>query len=467
MKRNCIGKAPLCPLGISLQGGEKSSLRHFDWSAAKWRNLLNRVSKSKDLTTLISQFSATLEMRGIAKYVQSALLLLTVLLLVSCQPKPKKDHHDIGKVEVDAKLKALIAPSNEQVVAKAAVVEASYESKILTAEVQGIVNYDTRSETNVASRVGGRLEKLYIKYNYQPVKKGELLFEIYAPDLAAAQQELIYLSQSVGDQELLAQAKQRLLLLGMNHQTIQQVLQTKKVNYRIPVYSPADGYILEKQLANNNAISSTAPINAESSGGDGMSGMSGGGNSATSSSVPTPQVDNSPIMLREGQYVNAGQSIFTIYRADQLLAEFALKPSLGSMVKKGSKLAFYKTTDKEDTFQTSTIGLIQPMIKAGENFTVARVYLNKGQFKTGDILTAKIPVLVPQSYWLPESAIVNIGAQSMAFKKDKGVFISMNLNTGLRMNGMVQVKEDINSLDFAKNAAYLVDSESFIRVKSN
>ncbi len=462
MKRNCIGKAPLCPLGISAQGAEKKSSRHFDCNAVEWRNLWTLKPDSKDLTALISQFSAMLEMTNTVKGLQSALILAIVLFFASCQTKPKKDHHDIGKVTVDSSLKALIAPSNEQVVAKAATVKASYETKIFTAEVQGMVNYDTRSETSIASRVGGRLEKLYIKYNYQPVKKGQLLFEIYAPDLAAAQQELIYLSQSAGDERLLAQAKQRLLLLGMSHQTIQQVLQTKKVNYRIPVYSPADGYILEKQLANNNAAAASAP--SSESGGDGMSGMSGGSGTA-SSAAPTPQVENSPVMLREGQYVNAGQSIFTIYRADQLLAEFALKSTLGTLIKKGSKLAFYKTTDKENTFQTSIVGLIQPMIKAGENFTVARIYLNKGSFKAGEILTAKIPMLVPQSYWLPESAVVSVGAQSTAFKKENGVFVSINLITGLRMNGLVQVKENIHNMEFAKNAAYLVDSESFIKAK--
>ncbi len=456
MKRNCIGRAPLCPLGISPQRGENSNNRHFDWSAAEWRNLLNRLSIFKD-------FSAVLEMTNVEKVLQSLLILVTVLFLASCQTKPQKDHHDIGKVEVDSSLKALIAPSNEQVVAKAAVVKASYETKIFTAEVQGIVNYDNRSQTSIASRVGGRLEKLYIKYNYQPVKKGQLLFEIYAPDLAAAQQELIYLSQSAGDEHLLAQAKQRLLLLGVSNQTIQQVLQSKKVNYRIPIYSPVEGYVLEKTLANNNAALTAS---SSESGSDGMSGMSGGSGNATASAAPAPKVDNSPMMIREGQYVNAGQSIFTIYKADQLLAEFALKPSLGTLVKKGSKLAFYKTADKEDSFQTSTIGLIQPMIKAGENFTVARVYLNKGRFKAGEILTAKIPVLVSQSYWLPETSVVSIGAQSVAFKKENGVFVSMNLNTGLRMNGMVQVKEDIANVVFAKNAAYLVDSESFIKVES-
>ena len=455
MKRNCIGS-----LGRhSDVGGNRKSIEKTNNSS-----LFNSPSKGRHRAHMATYISPSLRGQG-EEAIKYLFVLLITFFLTSCQTKPKKDHHDIGKVEVDAKLKALLAPSNEQVVANTEIVKASYESKIFTAEVQGMVNYDTRSETSVASRVGGRLEKLYIKYNYQPVKKGQLLFEIYAPDLAAAQQELIYLSQSVGDERLLAQAKQRLFLLGMNHQTIQQVLQTKKVNYRIPVYSMADGYILEKTLANNNANAADAPISG--SGGDSMSGMSGGGGSTAPSTAVSSQIENSPVMLREGQYVSAGQSIFIIYKADQLLAEFALKPSLGALVKKGSKLAFYKTADKEGSFQTSTIGLIQPIIKAGENFTVARVYLNKGKFKAGEMLTAKIPVLVPQSYWLPQSAVVNIGAQSMAFKKENGVFVSMSLNTGLRINGMVQLKEDVNNMEFAKNAAYLVDSESFIRTQTN
>jgi membrane fusion protein, copper/silver efflux system len=400
---------------------------------------------------------------GFALLSRLLLLMAIVLLSDSCKPKPKASHPDIGKVTIDSTLKALIEPANQQVVGKTALVKPSYESKILTAEVQGMVTYDTRGETSVASRVAGRLEKLYIKYNYQPVQKGQLLFEIYAPDLAVAQQELIYLSQSDGDEHLLAQAKQRLLLLGMSGQTIQQVLRTKKVNYRIPVYSPVSGYILEKEVANNTANASVP--GTESSGGDGMAGMGGTGTGSSSAQTTTSAVQNTAVLLREGQYVNAGQSLFTIYKADDLLAEFALKPDLAALVKKGSKLAFFKTTDKQRTFTTASVGLIQPLVKAGENFTVARVYLAKGGFKAGEILTAKIPVLVAQSYWLPETAVVTVGAQSLAFKNENGVFVAKPLVIGLRMNGLVQVKADIGNWQLAKNAAYLVDSESFLKVK--
>ncbi|MGJ1446106.1 efflux RND transporter periplasmic adaptor subunit [Sphingobacterium spiritivorum] len=387
------------------------------------------------------------------------IILLLTTVFVSCKQGSKKEHHDVGKITIDSSLSTLLQPSNKQVVGNMAVVKASYQSEIMLAEVQGIVNYDNRAETGVASRVGGRLEKINVKYNYQPVRKGQLLFEIYAPDLAAAQQELLYLVQS-GEEPLLSQARQRLMLLGMTAEDIQKVLQIKKVNYRIPVYSPADGFILEKSVA--NAISTPAPSVASGGGGDGMAGMNGSNEIATTA-APAPTMQNTSVMLREGQYVSAGQSLFTIYKSDQLLAEFALKPALAAYVNKGTKLGFYKTTDREGTFQTSTIGLIQPMIKSGENFTLARVYLTKGRFKAGEILTAKIPVYIKGSYWLPASAILSAGAQRIVFKKENNVFKPVNVKTGLRINGMVQINQDISPWEFAKDAAYLVDSESFIK----
>lgn len=443
MKRNCISRL----LVRMFSNGERN----------------HRLLKFKDLASLsTSWFSITLEMTKVGGKMMILLAIVT-LFITSCQSKPQKEHHDLGKITVDSTLKALVKPSNELVVGKTTLVKASHETKILMAEVQGIVNYDLRSETSVASRIAGRLEKLWIKYNYQPVRKGQLLFEIYAPDLAAAQQELIYLSQSEGDQALLERAKQRLMLLGMTSQSVQAVLRSKKVNYRIPVYSPADGFILEKSAVSAGPVAPSASMAPSSSGG-GMSGMSNGGGSASAAPAPA-KVESTPVLLREGQYVSAGEALFTIYKSNQLLAEFMLKPDLASFVAKGTKLAFFKTVDRVGTFQTAAIGMIQPTIKAGENFTLARVYLNEQGFKAGEILTAKIPVLVPRSYWLPASAVLTMGNKSIVFKKEGAVMVAQAIQTGIRMNDMVQVKSDVGDWQLAKNAAYLVDSESFVKSK--
>lgn len=389
--------------------------------------------------------------------------LVAVLLISACKQKkanPHAAHEDPAVVKIDSNLSHLLKPSNEQVVSRLPVIKAEYGTKIFTEEVQGIMNYDTRNENNIASRVNGRIERLLIKYNYQPVKKGQLIMEVYSPDLAAAQQELLFLKGA--DPAMLQSARERLRLLGMSAAAINQVLKTGKVNYRIPVYSNTDGYILEKSAAAPaaSASASAAPMPA-AAGGDGMAGMGAASTAQAAAPAPTAPA-SSPVMLREGQYVSAGQSVFTVYNADRLVAEFSLKPALAALLGKGDKFMFYKTADKS-SIQQASIGLIQPVFKNGENFTIARVYLNKPAFRVGELLTARIPILLPQSWWLPEAAIVSLGGKAVLFKKEGNVVVPKTVHTGITIAGMVQVKEDISNWELSKNAAYLVDSESFIR----
>lgn len=397
-------------------------------------------------------------------YSFTAVLMIGVLMVSACTGN-KKDknatHEDPGVVKIDSNLSHLLKPSNEQVVSTLPVIKADYGTKIFTEEAQGIINYDTRNQNSVASRVSGRIERLLIKYNYQPVKKGQLIMEVYSPDLAAAQQELLFLKRSETDLTLLERAKQRLMLLGMSASGINQVLKTGKVNYRIPVHSNADGYILEKSAA---ATPGAAPsASASAAGGDGMSGM-GASSSASAAPAAVAAPVSTPVMLREGQYVSAGQSLFTIYNADKLVAEFSFKPSLASLVKRGDKFVFYKTADKS-TIQTASIGLIQPVFKDGENFTIARVYLNKPNFRVGELLTARIPVLLAASWWLPESAVLSLGSKTLVFKKEGNVVLPKSVKAGVTIAGMVQIKEDISNWEVSQNAAYLVDSESFIKAQ--
>lgn len=403
-----------------------------------------------------------------AFYTSSVLFVLgtVVLLLVSSCKEKKKDmqHDDPGALTIDSNLSHLLKPSNEQVVSTLPEITAEYGSKIFTGEMQGIMSYDTRNEHYIASKVSGRIERLWIKYNYQPVSKGQLIMEIYSPDLAAAQQELLFISRNGHDPVMLEKGKQRLLLLGMTNSGIQSLLRTGQVNYRIPVYSNTSGYILEKTAP---VPAAEAPMAAPASGGDGMDNMSGGGSapaSAPSAASTTPQ--SSPVLLREGQYVSAGQSLFTVYNQDRLVAEFSLKPDFAAQVKKGSKFLFYRTADKSKS-QTAQIGLIQPVFKNGTNFTLARAYLSGSDIQAGELVTARIPVLIPASWWLPEAAVASIGNKKVAFKKEGNVFVPKILNTGINIGGMIQVKDDIGNWKISRNAAYLVDSESFIKMTNN
>lgn len=61
---------------------------------------------------------------------------------------------------------------------------------------------------------------------------------------------------------------------------------------------------------------------------------------------------------------------------------------------------------------------------------------------------------------------MNVGAESVVFRKENGVFVAVPVNTGIKVAGLVQIQQRIDGWQVAKEAAYLVDSESFISTKT-
>jgi len=351
------------------------------------------------------------------------------LVFISCHNKPGKDVHAGHKVSgkelfIDSSLEALAKPVNMQVVSAIPAISPESGVRIFSTAIKGQVTYDTRDQTSLSSRVSGRIEKLYIKYNYQPVKQGQLIMEIYSPDLVVAQRELLFIAQTGNSDNMLPGAKQRLALLGMQPAQINQVLKTGKALYRVPVYSTAGGYILEKQAATTES--------------------------------------STPLLIREGQYVNAGQSLFTIYRSENLVAEFALKPAAAAQIEKGQRLTFHTVTGGEKEY-AGKIGLIQPVVRSGENFTLVRVYINSKNLLPGQLVAANISIEYKSGWWLPKKAVWQSGNAAVVFRKHDDVFVPTAVETGIEAEGMVMITTAIGDWKVAENAWYLVDSESFIK----
>src|SRR6185503_6985859 len=121
----------------------------------------------------------------------------------------------------------------------------------------GTIEYDTRQERNIASRYSGRIVRLYVKYMYQPVKQGEVLMEIYSPEMVTEQQNLIFLlNVSSSNQQLISASKRKLMLLGMTEKQIEQVIKTREPLSRISVYSPYERHIHPTTTINGTASES-------------------------------------------------------------------------------------------------------------------------------------------------------------------------------------------------------------------
>ncbi|HEY1010015.1 MAG: efflux RND transporter periplasmic adaptor subunit [Daejeonella sp.] len=366
-------------------------------------------------------------------------------------------------------LARLIKPTNELVISEIKTVYPSPGTRSRDVNVKGLINYNTNNQNSVSSRVSGRIEKLYIKYNYQAVSKGQKLMDIYSPDLADAQQELLFL-KSNNEPVLLEQAKKKLRLLGFTEQQINHVLSTGKVDYTVSIYSPYSGYVSEPQTVQSSAGSASAGstlITSESSAGSSsaMGGMSGSG---TGPKPQTPDVtSNAPLQLREGQYLAAGQRMFNLVNSNQVWAEFYVTPGDLDKFKRGTMIDV-QSIDMSTKRSRVPVSLIQPYYNDGTNYSLVRATLSNTDktWKVGELITVQSEINRTSGTWLPRTAVLQLGRRFVSFIKRNGAFLPVYVDVKGVSGQWVDIGSSLDSKkEVALNAWFLVDSESFINVQ--
>ncbi len=121
--------------------------------------------------------------------------------------------------------------------------------------VLGTVEVDDRRRFDVPARVHARVDTVSAPIVGQEVKRGDELATIYSPDLVNAQQIYLQLfdardhgkETAVGG-ELPFSQRERASLLGVSDIDLKELERTHNVVLQIPVRSPADGTILEKNV---------------------------------------------------------------------------------------------------------------------------------------------------------------------------------------------------------------------------
>ena len=122
----------------------------------------------------------------------------------------------------------------------------------------GKVVYDETRLHDVTLKYSGYVEKLLVNQTGQPVKRGQILFYLYSPELYAAQLELLAAVQSQesareSDQPtrgdyLVRTAREKLKLWDLSKREINAIIRSGKARRSIPVASPSSGFVTEKNL---------------------------------------------------------------------------------------------------------------------------------------------------------------------------------------------------------------------------
>lgn len=361
------------------------------------------------------------------------------------------------EVKITEDLAKLIKSPNEVVLASIKTAKAEYKSMPMSLNILGVVTYDTRNIYTIPARVGGRLEKVFLKYNYQPVRKGQKVAEIYSTELVNAQREFLYLLKNdPGNQFLIDAAKSKLLLLGALEKQIDELSKNQEVTYTFSIYSPYDGFIIS-----DDQPAPAVPSNRAIAKSGGM-GMGGSGNTSSASSSAAPSVSESSF-VREGSYVASGQTLFRIVNTNSLWIEFDIPLTQASQIKAGDKLEWM---DHGKT-KSLKIDFVEPFFSEGEDFIKLRSYYKGSDISVGQLVEAKTQTASAESLWIPQRALLDLGINEIVFVKERGLFKPKKVSSGLRVGDWVQIISGLaSSDDVAINAQYLVDSENFIKTSN-
>jgi len=129
--------------------------------------------------------------------------------------------------------------------------------RYVTADVRmvGKIEYDETRLAHITAWVSGRLDRLFVDYTGVEVNKGDHMVSIYSEELYTAQEELISATQSTAERpssrfiepiDLAESAREKLRLLGITEQQIQEIEQRAKPNDHITIYSPVGGIVIQK-----------------------------------------------------------------------------------------------------------------------------------------------------------------------------------------------------------------------------
>jgi Cu(I)/Ag(I) efflux system membrane fusion protein len=302
-----------------------------------------------------------------------------------------------------------------------------------TIRTVGIVEYDERRLATVNTKFEGWIERLYADYTGKYVSRGQALADIYSPELMATQQEFLNLlkwgkaASASGDREIggllsrdsaavVAGARQRLRLWDISEKQIGKIEQTGKPIKALTIYSPANGYIVQKPL--------------------------------------------------RGQKVAAGEKLFDIADLSTVWVVADIFENEIPLVKVGGK-AVISLSYSPNRILPAAIEYIYPSLSGDTRSSRVRFTVPNpgGKLKPQMHTTVEIRIPLGERLVLPDDAVLDSGRRRLVYvEKEAGSFEPRNVGVGLRSDGMIEIISGLKEGERVASAAtFLIDSEARLK----
>lgn len=341
-----------------------------------------------------------------------------------------------GTAGADTSLSMLLRPTYAFVVSDIKTIKVTEREVPVQLITSGVISYDTRRLRSVAARVSGRVEALYVKYKYQRVREGDKVMELYSEELQTGQQNyLMLLKQDAQNTAMITAAEKQLLLLGLAPEQIAQIKETRSALKTVAVYSPYSGHLHDAEVA------------------------------ITENEMDGPLQSMQPLRLREGMYVEKGQTVFAIYATDEVWVRLSFFPDQQARIEKGQEIRL-KVDGVADSLN-GRLDFIEPVLNGSAQGVIGRVYLKNtdAALKVGAAVTGRLLARTTKGLFVPSSAILSLGFSHVVFVPVGKAFQPKRVNIGRQAEGFTQILSGLQPQEeIAVNAHMLVDSESFVKI---
>ncbi|MBI4166292.1 MAG: efflux RND transporter periplasmic adaptor subunit [Acidobacteria bacterium] len=307
---------------------------------------------------------------------------------------------------------------------------ARYRTLDKTLRAVGRVALDEERVSNVHIKVTGWVQKVFVDYTFQHVKKGDPLFTLYSPELLASEQEYLlalkadrelgtssFSEVALGGKSLLEAARRRLELWDLTDEQMRELDETGKPHKEITFYSPAMGHVLERKVFPNQYV--------------------------------TPDTELYKLADHSEVWVYAD-----IYEEELPMVEVGQPATLTSAALPGRTLE-------------GRVNFIQPhLMEETRALPVRFSFPNPNlELKPGMFVNVELRRSLGRQLTVPVDAVLDSGERQRVFvDRGEGAFEPREVKTGERVDDMVAIVRGLRAGEkVVTRANFLIDSESNLR----
>ena len=290
----------------------------------------------------------------------------------------------------------------------------------------GLVTYDETRVESVSPLIDGLVDRLFVNFTGQAVRRGDPLLSIYSPMVVSTAQELVLakrLRDEVaggtpeavrGAEDLLASARRRLLYWNIPPSEVERLERTGEIRKTVTLRSPVNGVVIEKAVLGGQRIMAGEPVY---------------------------KIADLGTVWLEGQVFE--QDLPAVRIGQEVTAEFQALPGEN---RTGRITNIYPTLDPETRTARVRVALANPGLR----------------LKPGMYATFRFDAPTRAVTSVPRSAVLSTGKRDVVFvRQADGALARREVVLGVTTDDRVQVLKGVTPGEtVVASATFLVDAES-------